>query len=103
MRSTLFSPVVRLRSQNSISRANGDRRSQIEKHVVVSVRSNLPQKVQQSFLNQSLDPAPNQKFLDLPLKKYNLISYKARESIKSLLFLLQLLQRLSTKIHARPR
>ena len=53
--------------QNSISRANGDRRSQIEKHVVVSVRSNLPQKVQQSFLNQSLDPAPNQKFLYLPL------------------------------------
>ena len=35
---------VRLRSQNSISRANGERRSQIEKHVVVSVRSNLPQK-----------------------------------------------------------
>ena len=45
--------------QSSISRANNDRRSQIEKRVVVSVRSNynLPQKkVQQSFLNQSLDP-----------------------------------------------
>ena len=28
----------------SISRANGERRSPIEKHVVVSVRSNLPQK-----------------------------------------------------------
>ena len=38
---------VRLRSQSSISRANGDLRSQIENHVVFSVRSNLPQKVQQ--------------------------------------------------------
>ena len=35
---------VCLCSQSSISRANGDRRSQIEKHAVVSVRSNLPQK-----------------------------------------------------------
>ena len=44
---------VHLWSQSSISRANGDRRLQIEKHVVLSVRSNLPRKVQQSFLNQS--------------------------------------------------
>ena len=35
---------VRLCWQSSISRANGDRCSQVEKHVVVSVRSNLPQK-----------------------------------------------------------
>ena len=38
------------------SRSNGDRRSQIEKHVIVSVRSNMPKKAQQSFLNQMLDP-----------------------------------------------
>ena len=51
--------IVRLRSQSSISRANGDWLSQIEKHVVVSAfsvtsrgggggglwgKSNLPQK-----------------------------------------------------------
>ena len=35
---------------------HSDRRSQIEKYVVVSVRSSLPPNVQQSFLNQSLDP-----------------------------------------------
>lgn len=36
--------------------------------MVVSVRSSLPQNVQQSFLNQSLDPQvpSNQNFLDLP-------------------------------------
>lgn len=47
---------------------HSDRRSQIERHVVVSVRSSLPQNVQQSFLNQSLYPQvpPNQIFLDLP-------------------------------------
>ena len=49
---------VRLRSQNSISRANGERRSQIEKHVVVSVRSNLPLKS-----STVLSGPPNQKFL----------------------------------------
>ena len=42
--------------QSSVSLATGDRRSKIEKHVVISVRSNLTKKVQQSFLNQSLDP-----------------------------------------------
>ena len=30
--------------RSSISRANGDQRSQIEKHVAVSVKSDLPQK-----------------------------------------------------------
>ena len=42
--------------QSSVSLATGDRRSKIEKHVVISVRGNLTKKVQQSFLNQSLDP-----------------------------------------------
>ena len=37
----LFASVF---SQSSIFRVNGDRRSEIEKHVVVSVRSDLPQK-----------------------------------------------------------
>ena len=41
------------------------------KTVVVSVRSNLPQTVQQFFLNQleppPPHPAPNKKFLDPPL------------------------------------
>ena len=63
---------VRFRSQSSISRANGDWFSQIEKHVVVSAFSVTSgrgcggivichKKVQQSFLNQNLEllsPSP---------------------------------------------
>ena len=59
--------VFRLCSQSSISRANGDRRSQaFEKHVAVAVSSTLPQKTNKqtkknktekhAFLDQSLDP-----------------------------------------------
>ena len=62
---------VRLCSQSSISRANGDWLSQIEKHVVVSAFSVTSgrgcggkvichKKVQQSFLNQNLDLPPPQ-------------------------------------------
>ena len=58
---------VRLCSQSSISRVNGNWLSQIEKHVVVSASSVTSgrgcggkvichKKVQQSFLNQNLDP-----------------------------------------------
>ena len=57
---------VRPRSQSSISRTNGDRRSQIEKHVVVSVRSNLPQKSSTVLSEPKFGP-PNKKFLDPPL------------------------------------
>ena len=66
---TLLSSVG-LCSQSSISCANGDRRSQIKKQVVVSAFSETGvregggcggevichKNVQQSFLNQSLDP-----------------------------------------------
>ena len=42
----------------SISRANGERRSQIEKHVVVSVRSNLPLKISTVLSEPKVGPPP---------------------------------------------
>ena len=57
---------VRLCSQSNTSRANGDRPSQIERHVVVSVRSNnLPQKCSTVLTEPKFGP-PQQKFLDPP-------------------------------------
>lgn len=51
-----------------ISRANSDRRLQIEKHVIVSAFSTGHKNVKQTFLNQSWDPPrPNKKFLHPPL------------------------------------
>ena len=60
---------VRLCSQSSNSRANSDRRSQIEKHVAVSVRNNLPQKSSTVLSEPKFGPSPppNKKFLDPPL------------------------------------
>ena len=62
---------VRLRSQSSISRANGDWLSQTEKHLVVSAfsvtsgrglwgKSNLPQKSLTVLSEQNLDLPPPQ-------------------------------------------
>ena len=50
---------VRLSSQSSISRAHGDRRSQIEKHVVFSVRSNLPSKCSAVLSEPKFGPPPS--------------------------------------------
>ena len=50
---------VRLSSQSSISRAHGDRRSQIEKHVVFSVRSNLPSKCSAVLSEPKSGPPPS--------------------------------------------
>ena len=55
-----------LYSRWSISRANSNRHSQIEKHVAVFVRSNMPQKSPTVPSEPKFGP-PNQKFLDLPL------------------------------------
>ena len=51
------------------SAGNGDRRSQIEKHVAVSVRNNLPLKSSTVLSEPKFGspPPPNQKFLDPPL------------------------------------
>ena len=58
-------------SQNSFSRANGDRRSLIEKHVVVFVRSNLPQKLSTVLSElEFVPPLPNQNFLDITLFRF---------------------------------
>ena len=73
----LFASVF---SQSSISRANGDRRSEIEKHVVVSVRSDLPQKSSTVLSEPKFGP-PNQIFLDPPL----LSILDAREPVPSYL------------------
>ena len=50
---------VRLSSQSSISGAHGDRRSQIEKHVVFSVRSNLPSKCSAVLSEPKFGPPPS--------------------------------------------
>ena len=54
-------------SQRGISRANGDWHSQIEKHVVVSLRSDLPPKRSTVLSEPKFVSPPGEKFLDLPL------------------------------------
>ena len=49
---------VHLCSQNSFSRDNDDLRSLIEKHVVVFVKGNLPQKSSKSLSELKLPPPP---------------------------------------------
>ena len=73
----LFASVF---SQSSIFRANGDRRSEIEKHVVVSVRSDLPQKSSTVLSKPKFGPR-NQIFLDPP----PLCTLDAREPVPSYL------------------
>ena len=55
-------------ARKAVYRANGDGRSQLEKQVVVSVRSNLPQKSSTVLSAPKFGP-PNQTFLDPPLQK----------------------------------
>ena len=57
---------VRLCSQSNISGANGNQHLQIEKHMIVSVRSNLPQKSSAVLSEPKFGP-PNKKFLDPPV------------------------------------
>ena len=73
----LFASVF---SQSSIFLANGDRRSEIEKHVIVSVRSDLSQKSSTVFSEPKFG-LPNQIFLDPPL----LCTLDAREQVPSYL------------------
>ena len=61
---------VRLCSQSSISRADGDQRSQIKKHVVVSVRSNLPQKSLTVLSEPKFGPPP-----PIPIKNSWILSW----------------------------
>ena len=49
---------VRLCSLSSISCATGDRSSQIEKRVLVSMRRNLPQKISKVFYEPKFGPTP---------------------------------------------
>ena len=55
--------------QSSSSCANSNLRLPIEKHVVISVRSNLPQKSSTVLSEPKFGP-PNPKFLDLPLETW---------------------------------
>ena len=111
---------VGLCSQSSISCANGDRRSQIKKQVVVSTFSATGvgecgwcggevichKNVPQSFLNQSLDPpAPsNQKFLDPPLEnrpKKLLSNYWCIKIIKCSFKYYRKIHNLTRKFHVK--
>ena len=70
----------------SISRANGERRSQIEKHVVVSVRSNLPLKISTVLSEPKFGPPqskiPGNASCLYPRRRYSIRRQKRKRKAK---------------------
>ena len=73
-------------AKHFISRANGERRSQIEKHVVVSVRSNLPLKISTVLSEPKVGPPqskiPGNASCLYPRRRYSIRRQKRKRKAK---------------------
>ena len=94
---------VHLYSHNSIFRSSEDQHSQIEKHMVICVRRNLPQKSSTVLSEPKFGPPLlTKKFLDLPLpldRAIQRLNNQGMESFSDLCHILEISERVMISLY----